>query len=176
MKRIFTFAILGITFLLSSAFVIYLSQNYVIKENAYGVTFKGDKMSGTFKGLKAKIDFDEAHLNTAKISASIDAATVDTDNWLKNRHARAGLGADDYPTIKFESTSIRKTSTGYEAVGNLTLKDVTKAITLPFTFTPDNTGGTFSGKFTITTKDFHVTKSGTPDVVEITLKVPVTKG
>lgn len=173
MKRIFTFAILGLTFLLSTA---YIARHWVVKENAYGVTFKGDKMSGTFKGLKAKIDFDQANLAGSKIAASIDAGSVDTDNWLKNRHARAGLGADEYPTIKFESVSIVKKGNGYEATGNLTLKDVTRQITLPFTFTPDNEGGTFEGKFSITTKDFHVTKSGTPDVVEITLKVPVTKG
>lgn len=173
MKRIITYAILGLTFLLSTA---YIAQSWVIKENAYTVTFSGDKMSGTFMGLKAKIDFDQANLPGSKISAAIDAASVETNNWLKNRHARAGLGAEEYPTIKFESTAIVKKGNGYEATGNLTLKDVTKQISLPFTFTPDNGGGTFSGKFTITTKDFHVTKSGTPDVVEITLKVPVKKG
>jgi polyisoprenoid-binding protein YceI len=172
MKNKIIAALLAIVLITVTAFTIV---TWTVKPDAYAVTFKGKRVEGSFKGLKAKIDFDEANPSISKISATIDATTITTGNFLKNSHAKDGLGVDQYPQIKFESTSVVKKGSSYEATGNLTLKDVTKQIVMPFTFTPDATGGVFEGKFTIATADYHVVKSGTPETVDITIKVPVTK-
>lgn len=159
--------------LFASAFTFVNSVLWKVKEDAYAVTFSGGSVDGAFKGLKANIDFDEANLSASKISATIDASTVKTGNSLRDKHARQGLDAEKYPTIKLESTSItNKGANAYEAKGRLTLKDVTKEIVLPFTFR----NNVFSGKFSIITEEYNIDKFGTPDKVEITLKVPVTKG
>ena len=140
MKNKIIIPLLAIAFLAITAFTL---ATWTVKPDAYAVTFTGKRVEGSFKGLKAKIDFDEANPANSKISATIDATTVATGNFLKNSHAKDGLGVDQYPTIKFESTSVAKKGAAYEAIGNLTLKDVTKQIVLPFTFTPDASGGVF---------------------------------
>ncbi len=163
------------TIITSSAFTVLTNDNWKVKEDAYTVKFTSKKMEGVFKGLKSDIHFDEANLSSSKISASIDAASVNTGNGMRNKHAKQGLGAEQYPTVKFESTSIGKTASGYEATGKLTIKDVTKEIKLPFTFTKNADGGVFIGKFPVVPSEYHVEKSGTPELFEIELNVAVTK-
>jgi polyisoprenoid-binding protein YceI len=158
-----------------SAFTIINSLNWKVKEDSYSIKFSGKKVEGVFKGLKANIVFDEVNPSNSKISATIDAASSNTGNGMKNKHVGQGLEADKYLTIKFESTSVIKKGSSYEAIGKLTIKDVTKEITLPFTFENKGGEGVFSGKFSVVPKDYNVTKMGTPDLVEIQLTIPVTK-
>ncbi len=161
------------TFVLTSAFVIIESINWKVKEDSYGVHFKGGKIDGVMKGLKATIEFDEANPTKSKIVATVDVKTISTGSGMKDQHALAesALNGDVYPTIKFESTTITGKSGAYHAVGKLTIKGVTKEIFLPFTFD----GKDFKGKFKIVPAEYNVTRMGTPDVLEIELTIPVTK-
>lgn len=170
MRKITTMAIVASAFMLLAFTAV--SNNWKVKDD-YSVKFTSKKVSGVFKGLKTEIVFDEHNLAASKVVASIDATTVSTGNGMRNRHARKGLGADEYPVIRFESTSIVKKGSGYEAIGKLTLKDVTKQITLPFTFQRNGTEGVFSGSFSLKTKEYHVEKMGTPEEITVLLNVPV---
>ncbi len=173
MRHLSSVILLGATFLLSS-FVLYNTQEWKITDS-YSVKAKSEKFDGIFKGLEAKIEFDEADLSRSKISASIDATTINTGNGMRNKHAKQGLEASKYPKISFTSTSVTKTETGFEAIGKMTIKEVTKEIKLPFTFTKNATGGVFDGKFSIVPSDYGVKKRGTPKLFEIELNIPVTK-
>jgi polyisoprenoid-binding protein YceI len=42
------------------------------------------------------------------------------------------LAVEEYPTITFKSTSIRKSDDGFVAVGDLTIRDVTRTVEIPF--------------------------------------------
>ena len=159
----------------TSAFTFIINSDYKVQEDAYSVKFVSKKFEGIFKGLVASIQFDEADLANSKIIASIDANSGNSGNGMRNKHTSQALEADKFPRIKFESSSISKTGSGYEAVGKLTIKDVTKEIKLPFTFEKNDNGGVFAGKFTVLPKEYNVTKSGTPEEFEIQLNVPVTK-
>ena len=172
MKNIKLTLITATTILFASAFTVIQSVNWKIKED-YSVKFTGKKVDGIFKGLKADINFNESDLGKSKISASIDATTANTGSGMMNKHAKSedGLNAAKFPIINFESTSIAKTASGFEAVGKLTLKGITKDIKFPFTFTNQ----TFNGKFTVAPKDYDVTRGGTPDEITIELNIPVTK-
>lgn len=173
------YPVLLVAVLFSSAFTIILNNNWKHKEETYSVKFlskKGKSFEGIFKGLKSEIRFDESNLSNSSIAASIDASSVNTGNGMRNKHAKQGLGADVYPTIKFESNSISKTASGFEAKGLLTIKDVTKEIVLPFTFKKTSAeSGIFEGKFPLVPSDYHVDKMGTPDLIEVVLYVEVEK-
>ncbi len=158
-----------------SAFTISDAINWKVKENSYSIKFNGKKVNGAFNGLKANIIFDEATPANSKISATIDASSANTGNETKDKHVGQGLEADKYPTIKFESISVSKKGAAFEAIGKLTIKDVTKEIVLPFTFENKGAEGVFLGKFSIVPKDYNVTKNGTPEVIEIELIVSVVK-
>lgn len=128
-------------------------------------------------GLKASIHFNEDSPETSKIVATVDATTINTGNGLFNKHAKAenALNTKAFSIIGFESTAIIGKDGTYEAIGKLTLKDVTKEIKLPFTFERKGEDFLFKGKFSIVPEDFHITKMGTPDLIEITLTIPVAK-
>jgi polyisoprenoid-binding protein YceI len=175
MKKMFFPALIAITVLTSAFNLVTSPINWKVKDDNYTVKFTSKKVEGIFKGLKSDIHFDEANLAASKITASIDATTVSTGNGMRNKHARQGLGADQYSTIKFVSTSIAKTSKGYEATGKLTIRDVTKEIKLPFTFTQNPGGGVFKGGFSVVPADYNVKKSGTPDKLDLQIEVPVVK-
>lgn len=162
------------TFVVVSMSAFSTLVNWRVKPGAT-ITFEGDRVKGSFDGLKAEIVFDKDHLETAKFSASIDVASISTGFFLKNTHAKSALGADDFRTIKFESTSVAKSGAGYVANGKLTLKGQTRAEFIHFTFEDKGNEGLFKGDLKVTPKSYGVTRSGTPPVVTIHVSVPVTK-
>ena len=156
-----------------SAFVVFSS--WKVKAGEATVKFSSGKIKGSFTGLNAEIVFDKEHPEQARISATIAAPSIATGFFLKNSHAKDALGADKYPTIKFVSTSVIKSAGAYLAKGNLTMKGVTKPVTIYFTFDDKDNQGVFKGKLTVSPKDFGIDRNGTPDKVMVDLTVPVTK-
>jgi polyisoprenoid-binding protein YceI len=135
---------------------------------------------GSFTGLKAAIQFDEQHPESGSMTASIDPNTVSTGIGLRNhdlKNEEKWLNTAKYPTIRFHSTRIGRTSGGYEVLGELTLKGVTKPVRMPFTFLPNGNNGVFKGEFVINREDFGVGNKGgsVGDAVTISLEVPVTR-
>lgn len=167
----------ALVLLLTSAFVIYQSTNWKVKEGYSVKVFRNSQIQYPifFKGLKAEISFDKEHPEKSKIRATIDATTVDTGVELMTAHAKEEnvLHTDKFPVITFESRSILKNNSGYETTGTLTMKGITKEITFPFTFKND----TFSGSFTIAARDFNITREGAvpSGEIRIELMIPVTK-
>ncbi len=177
---------------LGSAFTLFKLINWKVKDE-YTVKYSwphpsnnGEIISvgGSFRGLKAQILFDEDYPEKSKITASIDARTVNTGNGPlnANREANEALETDKFPKITFASTIIKKTINGYEATGNLTIKGVTKQITFPFKFDTKDTptsfpffaSQTFIGGFNIMPADFDIRAEGIPKTIRIDLTIPVT--
>lgn len=171
MKNLVYTALFGLL-LLGSAFV-FSPANWKVQEDAYQVKIVCSKFEGVFKGLKTNLQFDENNLAASRIEASIESNTINTGNAMRNRHAMQGLDAKEFPIIRFESTSIVKKGDGYEATGNLTIRDVTRSIQLPFTFVRADGKATFAGSFSVKPKDYKVKKMGTPDEFTVQLQVPV---
>lgn len=135
---------------------------------------------GNFSGLKASIQFNDHDLPGSSFSASIDAATVSTGIGLRNsdlRKKEEWLNTGKYPQISFHSKKIQKTANGYTALGDLTLKGITKPVEIPFTFSSDGNTGVFKGQFTIKRQDYNIGKPGgsVGDIITLTLEVPVKK-
>lgn len=175
MKRMI-YPLLLMILLTGSAFHLALDNSaWRIVEDSYLVKFSGKRVEGVFRGLKSDIQFDEQQPARSKIIATIETASVQTGNGLRNMHARQALDTDRYPAIIFESHSIRKSGRGYLASGQLTIRNVTRNITIPFTFTRSAEGGIFDGTFSLAPADFQVRRMGTPDTIAITLRVPVSQ-
>lgn len=159
------------------ACVRYQQVNWKVKEGYSVKVFRNAQLQYPiyFKGLKATISFDKEHPEKSTVSASIDATSVDTGVELMTAHAKeeSVLHTDKFPVITFESRSIRKIASGYETTGILTMKGIAKEITFPFTFEQD----IFMGKFTLSAKDFNITREGAvpSGLINIELTIPVTK-
>lgn len=168
---------LAVILILSSlAFTVVTLKNWKLNEDKYSIKFNGLKVDGGLKGLKTTIVFDETHLETSKLVATIDANTINTGNWLKDRHAKSEEGLDvvHFPIIKFESSKIVSSTNGFNALGQLTIKGITQTINLPFTFLNKSSEAVFKGKIKLSPKDYNITKHGTPEIIEVEILVPVT--
>lgn len=119
----------------------------------------GFNTKGSFTGLDGKIRFDPRDPGKAAFDVSIDAATVNTDNNMRDGHLKkeSYFDVEKYPRIRMVSTSVTGGDNGkYVFNGKLTIKEKTKDISFPFTAV--QTGGdiTFKGSFAMNRRDFGV--------------------
>jgi polyisoprenoid-binding protein YceI len=172
-KIIYPFA--AIVLIASSAFTIMQATSWKIADN-YAVKFDGGDPSGEFKGLKGTILFDAADLANSKFEATVDVASINTGNGMKNTHAKSAkwFDAEKYPVIRFTSSAITKTADGYSAKGTLDMHGVQKEIVIPFTFE----NNTFHGNFEINRLDYDVNVAEPEHGAakfKLDITVPVTK-
>ena len=129
------------------------------------------KVSGEFTEYEGEVTFNPSNLDESKIKGIVKVASITTENQRRDDHLRSAdfFDAENYPHIVFESTEINKTDDGYVAVGNLTIRDVTKRIELPFSIAGpvnDPWGNTRVGleaSTTINRQEFNVTWNNTLD-------------
>lgn len=145
----------------------------------YEVRFSGSGAEGTFHGLTGTIEFNPEQPEQARFDVSVDAATIETGNNTKNKHARGDnwFDVEQYPKIKFRSSQVTKAGDQYQMTGTLTLHGVEKEITFPFTFTDNGASGLFEGSFTVDREEFGIEgpfiSFMVGDDFEVSLKVPV---
>jgi polyisoprenoid-binding protein YceI len=161
--------------IVASAFTFIQSQDWKIAEG-YSIKFDAGDPSGEFSGLKGTVQFDEKNLATSKFNVTIDVASINTGNGMKNTHAKGEnwFNAEKYPTISFTSSSIAKTSSGFEAKGTLEMHGIKKEITLPFTFA----NNTFAANIEVSRLDFGLDDGRHPKMsptLKVDISVPVTK-
>lgn len=88
---------------------------------------------GSFKDFTGEITFDADKITNSKVAFTAQMKSVDTRIDARDNHLRSKdfFEVDTYPEMKFESTEIKKKGGRYMVTGNLTMKDVTKEITIP---------------------------------------------
>jgi len=143
----------------------------------YSIKFSTQRANGTIGGLKGLIDFEEGNPAASRFDVTVDLSTLDMGFWLKTRHAKQEnfFHADKYPVIRFKSAQITRQGAQYLTHGDLTIKGITRPVTLPFTFTQTGTEGRFSSTFEVNRKDFNLERSGVGEVVKVELNIPVKK-
>ena len=94
-------------------------------------------VSGTFNDFTATINGTKADFSDAVFELTAQVGSIDTRVDARDQHLESAdfFDAAKYPTLKFKSTKVTKTGNNkYKVVGNLTLKDVTKPVTLDLTY------------------------------------------
>jgi len=92
---------------------------------------------GTFDEVTGSIEFDPENPAATSVDATIDVATVSTGAADRDNHLRSGdfFEVEKYPTMTFKSTNVEVTSdTTAKLTGDLTIRDVTKSVTLDVEF------------------------------------------
>ncbi len=121
------------------------------------------KVRGRFARFEGQIVTGPTPLESS-VTASIDLASIDTNNAQRDAHIRSAdfFDVETYPTMTYQSTGVRQDGDDLVLDGNLTLKGVTKAVPLRLEangFGPDAFGGTragFSAYAEINRRDFGV--------------------
>jgi polyisoprenoid-binding protein YceI len=124
------------------------------------------KVRGAFNEFSGTAQIDGENPEKSSATVTIKAASIDTRNADRDAHLRSNdfLKMEEFPEITFRSTEIKQTGDDtFDVAGDLTLRGVTKSITVPFTYegtAQDPFGNTrigFEGSTTINRKDFGVT-------------------
>lgn len=111
--------------------------------------FMVSKVRGHFNDFAATIVTAENPLDSS-VTATIQAASVDTRNETRDNHMRSPdfMDVEKFPEITFRSTGLFAAGEDYELVGDLTIHGVTHPVTLELEFSgigPDAYGGTRLG-------------------------------
>jgi polyisoprenoid-binding protein YceI len=120
---------------------------------------------GRITDLEGTIHVDQNEPINSSVEATLKAATLDTRIDQRDQHLRSAdfLDVEKFPQITFRSTGIRGDEQNFELTGDLTIRDVTRPITLNVTFegqTKDPWGGErlgFSATGKFDRRDFGLT-------------------
>ena len=90
-------------------------------------------VTGRFGKFEGSFQLDPSSGQVGAASLSIDAASIATDNDRRDGDLKSPnfFAVDSFPKLTFVSTSVQKLAgTKYKITGNLTMRGVTKAVTL----------------------------------------------
>jgi len=88
-------------------------------------------VKGLFNDYSADINFNE-NLNDANLQFEAKINSIFTNNADRDNHLKSAdfFDAEQYPTLNFKSTKIQGNGSEYEITGDLTIKGITKPVTL----------------------------------------------
>lgn len=128
-------------------------SNYILDPMHSEITFKVKHLmitnvTGSFQNFSANMTAASEDFSDAAISFEAAIASISTGNEQRDTHLKSDefFDATNFPTLNFVSSAlIKKAASNYTLIGNLTLKGITKEVTLDVEF-----GGTmtdFYGQF-----------------------------
>ena len=123
------------------------------------------KVRGSFADFEGTATIDTANPAASKVALSINAASVSTGSPDRDGHLVSAdfFDTETYPTWTFASTDVARDGEDWTITGDLTIKDVTKPVTIEFTSTGSardpfgNLRIGFEGETTINRKDWGLT-------------------
>lgn len=121
------------------------------------------KVRGRFSEFDGTIQFDESAPERSSVTFTIQTSSIDTNQPDRDTHLRSDdfFAVERFPALTFASTGITKAGADtFNVEGDLTIRDVTRRVTLPVTFlgkAKDPWGNeriAFETELTINRKDF----------------------
>jgi polyisoprenoid-binding protein YceI len=132
---------------------------------------------GSFKGVQGYFNFDPANPSGWSAQAKIETASLTTRNARRDKDLRSArfLDVTNYPYLTFRSVRVEQTAAGtFRLYGELTIRNVTRPVTLEVTYTPTSQNGkaSFQATTSITRQDFGL-NSKMPMGSEIQISIEV---
>jgi polyisoprenoid-binding protein YceI len=122
-------------------------------------------VSGRFKDFDGVVKYDKANPAASSVSFTVQAKSIDTDNDDRDNHLRSPdfFDVEKFPTLTFTSTSVKAADADtLEVTGDLTIKGVTKKVTIPVDVlgsvkTPRGEKAGFETSFKLDRKEYGIT-------------------
>lgn len=154
----------------------------IFKVKHYGVA----NFYGVFRDISGSVEYLAGESDGLSIDITLRADSVDTRFERRDTHVKSPdfLSAAEFPTITFQSTRVEPVGDGvYEVTGNLTLRGVTKEITVTAERTgegPHPRSGAplvgFESRFTIDRTEFGVSFMAGPVSEEVEFLIAIEAG
>lgn len=120
-----------------AAIVPAMAQTYAIDTAHSSAQFSVkhlmvSNVRGEFTKMTGTVNWDDANPAKTSIDAAIDVNTISTREPKRDEHLRSADFFDTakYPTMAFKSTNAWKSGGKWQVAGNLTLRGITKPVTL----------------------------------------------
>lgn len=133
--------------------------NYEKSRLGFSAAQNGKRFDGAFEKFDAKILLDPASPETGVIEVTVDMTSAKAGDRQRNAALPGSdwFKAKEFPVARFVSSEIVSDGEGrYAAKGDLTIRDVTKEIILPFTLQVEGDNALAVGEVTLVRTDFGV--------------------
>ncbi len=89
---------------------------------------------GEFVEFEGHVLLDTNDITQSRVNVVIQTASIVTGNERRDNHLRSDdfFNAERFPTITFAGTRVEKSGENLTLVGDLTIRDVTKEVNIPF--------------------------------------------
>ncbi|NIJ51609.1 YceI family protein [Dyadobacter arcticus] len=158
MRPIFNIT-LPLLFSLVTILTFAQTSNIVSGSTKFSVKFVMGTCEGTFDAPRGAANFDEKNISAASFDIKISAASFNTNSNARDKDLKSEkyFYVEKYPDIHFKSSKVEENSDGFQAIGTLTMRDVTKTVTLPFQ-AKKNADGTYqlSSTFDVNRLDYKI--------------------
>jgi polyisoprenoid-binding protein YceI len=144
-------------------------ETYLVDKGHSDVVFQVrhlvSKVSGQFRDFEGSLRLDRAQPEKSSVEFTIAAGSIDTNLPDRDTHLRNAdfLDTEKHPRITFRSTRVAAKGEGrYEVTGALSLRGVTREVTLPVQFLGfvkdpwGNEKAGFEATLTVNRKDFGI--------------------
>ena len=147
----------------------------------FTATMSGDAFQGSFRRWDAAIEFDPANLKASRATVTVDVASAVTGDGARDEALPSSdwFHARRFPRATFVTQSITRTGPNrYTAAGTLTLRGVTRPVTLPFTLAITGNTARMNGQLVLDRTAFGVGqgqwRTGAAVATRVTVNVAVT--
>jgi polyisoprenoid-binding protein YceI len=173
------------------------SGTYNFDKNHSFIGFKVRHMGlievpGFFRDFTGEVNFDANDVGKSSVNFKAMMTSIDTGVAARDKHLRTAdfFEVEKFPEMTFKSTKVEKKGKGWIVIGDLTMKGVTKSVSIPFEISgwlPANERAGMkmgiAGETTINRRDFGVNwgntlPSGIPavsDEVKVVLQIEAGK-
>lgn len=124
----------------------------------FSSSFQSESFSGEFGRFNPQIRFNPKQLTTSRFDVSIDLLSVNSQNKERDDTLKTADFFDTKKTPSARYTATKFVSLGnnrYQANGTLSLRGITKPVSLIFTWT-QNKGAVLTGDATVNRLDFNI--------------------
>ncbi|NIY77768.1 YceI family protein [Thalassospira sp. HF15] len=150
------------------------ADSWVVNADESEIEFTGTQLGAEFEGefesFNATIVFSPDDLAGSSVEVLIDIASANTQNADRDSQIVSPdwFNVAQWPTAKFATKSFSQIAPGkYEAVADLTIRDVTREVILPFDLEIEGNKAEAEGTVTINRTDFGVGQGQWSDTSQV---------
>lgn len=127
-------------------------------EISFSIQNAGVTVNGTLGAPSGTIALNPEKIQTSSLELSVQAASIKTGISMRDAHLKKKeyFGVTDFPAIILKSKFFGKQGDIFKGYFLLTLKGITKDVTIPFTLKPEGDKMLAEGSFIINRLDFGV--------------------
>ena len=161
-RRVATVAVLLLTALAADparADVVRLRIDPAESALTFHATSRIVNADGRFHRFGGTVSVDPRDPTTARVSVTVEAASIDTANTRRDNHLRSAdfFWTERYPTIVFDGVGATRDAAGLAVVGRLTVRGVTREVRVPATVELSREGFVARGQFDLKRSDYDMT-------------------